>query len=200
MSVSEFENLLQQLAPPLTKEQTHYRKPIDPEQRLAACLRFLSTGDSYCTIASSFRLGVSTVASIVSETCDAMWHCLRDEHLPVPTEEMWRSTAMNDGISLTAMDGKHIYIQAPANSGSLYFNYKGTFSVVLLALVDADYRFLVVDVGSYGSNSDGGIFANSVLGKALTDGTLNVPHQVNFQVLLSWEKLTLSLWRMKLFP
>lgn len=39
MSVSEFENLLQQLAPLLTKEQTHYRKPIDPEQRLAVCLR-----------------------------------------------------------------------------------------------------------------------------------------------------------------
>ncbi|CAM4425513.1 unnamed protein product [Leuciscus chuanchicus] len=183
MSVSEFENLLQQLAPSLTKEQTHYRNPIDPEQRLAVCLRFLSTGDSYRTIASSFRLGVSTVASIVSETCDALWHCLRDEHLPVPTEEMWRSTARrfherwNFPNCLGAMDGKHIYIQAPANSGSLYFNYKGTFSVVLLALVDADYRFLVVDVGSYGSNSDGGIFANSVLGKALRDGTLNVPPQ-----------------------
>uniref|UniRef100_A0A3P9I7T8 DDE Tnp4 domain-containing protein n=1 Tax=Oryzias latipes TaxID=8090 RepID=A0A3P9I7T8_ORYLA len=167
MSVSEFENLLQQLAPSLTKEQTHYRKPIDPEQRLAVCLRF--------------RLGVSTVASIVSETCDALWHCLRDEHLPVPTEEMWRSTARrfherwNFPNCLAAMDGKHIFIQAPANSGSLYFNYKGTFSVVLLALVDADYRFLVVDVGSYGSNSDGGIFASSVLGKALRDGTLNVP-------------------------
>ncbi len=39
MSVSEFENLLQQLAPSLTKEHTHYRKPIDPEQRLAVCLR-----------------------------------------------------------------------------------------------------------------------------------------------------------------
>uniref|UniRef100_A0A3P9LF24 DDE Tnp4 domain-containing protein n=1 Tax=Oryzias latipes TaxID=8090 RepID=A0A3P9LF24_ORYLA len=181
MSVSEFENLLQQLAPSLTKEQTHYRKPIDPEQRLAVCLRFLSTGDSYRTIASSFRLGVSTVASIVSETCDALWDCLRDEHLPVPTEEMWRSTARrfherwNFPNCLGAMDGKHICIQAPANSGSLYFNYKGTFSVVLLALVDADYRFLVVDVGSYGSNSDGGIFANSGLGKALRDGTLNVP-------------------------
>ncbi|XP_052409286.1 uncharacterized protein LOC127953950 [Carassius gibelio] len=181
MSVSEFENLLQQLAPLLTKEQTHYRKPIDPEQRLAVCLRFLSTGDSYRSIVFSFRLGVSTVASIVSETCDALWHCLRDEHLPVPTEEMWRSTARrfherwNFPNCLGAMDGKHIFIQAPANSGSLYFNYKGTFSVVLLALVDADYRFLVVDVGSYGSNSDGGIFANSVLGKALRNGTLNVP-------------------------
>uniref|UniRef100_A0A3P9LLM5 DDE Tnp4 domain-containing protein n=1 Tax=Oryzias latipes TaxID=8090 RepID=A0A3P9LLM5_ORYLA len=106
---------------------------------------FLSTGDSYRTIVSSFRLGVSTVASIVSETCDALWHCLRDEHF------------------FGALDGKHIFIQAPANSGSLYFNYKGTFSIVLLALVDADYRFLVVDVGSYGSNSDGGILANSVL-------------------------------------
>ncbi len=38
MSVSEFENLLQQLAPSLTKEHTHYCKPIDPEQRLAVCL------------------------------------------------------------------------------------------------------------------------------------------------------------------
>uniref|UniRef100_A0A3P9HJ23 DDE Tnp4 domain-containing protein n=1 Tax=Oryzias latipes TaxID=8090 RepID=A0A3P9HJ23_ORYLA len=142
---------------------------------------FLSTGDSYRTIVSSFQLGVSTVASIVSETCDALWHCLRDEHFPVPTEEMWRSTARrfherwNFPNCLGAMDGKHIFIQTPANSGSLYFNYKGTFSVVLLAVVDADYRFLVVDVGSYGSNSDGGIFANSVLGKALRDGTLNVP-------------------------
>ncbi len=97
---------------------------------------------------------MSTVASIESETCDALWHCLRDEHLPVPTEEMWRSTARrfherwNFPNCLGAMDGKHIFIQAPANSGSLYFNYKGTFSVALLALVDADYRFLVVDVGA----------------------------------------------------
>ncbi len=41
MSVSEFEHLLQQLAPSLTKEHTHYRKPIDPEQRLAVCLRWV---------------------------------------------------------------------------------------------------------------------------------------------------------------
>ncbi len=39
MSVSEFENVLQQLVPSLTKEHTHYRKPIDPVQRLAVCLR-----------------------------------------------------------------------------------------------------------------------------------------------------------------
>jgi hypothetical protein len=38
---------------------------------------------------------------------------------------------------------------------------------MLLALVDARYKFTVVDVGSSGRNSDGGIFTHSKLGKYL---------------------------------
>lgn len=53
--------------------------------------------------------------------------------------------------------------------------FKHTFSIVLLALVDARYKFIIVDVGSYGRNSDGGIFARSSLGKQLENGTLNIP-------------------------
>ena len=41
------------------------------------------------------------------------------------------------------------------------------FSVVLLALVDARYKFTVVCIRSYGRNSDGGIFPHSKLGKYL---------------------------------
>lgn len=41
------------------------------------------------------------------------------------------------------------------------------FSTVLLALVGADWRFIAIDVGAYGKDSDGGIFNNSNLGKSL---------------------------------
>lgn len=51
-------------------------------------------------------------------------------------------------------------IQAPANSGSQFFNYKKIFSIIFLALVDAHYRFIAVDIGGYGRNNDGGLFAN----------------------------------------
>ena len=46
----------------------------------------------------------------------------------------------------------------PKKSGSEYFNYKGYFSLVLLALVDADYKFLWVNMGASGSSSDAQIF------------------------------------------
>ena len=78
-----------------------------------------------------------------------------------------------------AMDGKHIAIQAPPNSGSLYYNYKHFFSVVLLAVVDANYRFIYVDVGNYGRNADGGVFSNSSLAEALAANYVNIPSADN---------------------
>ena len=74
-----------------------------------------------------------------------------------------------------AVDGKHVVIQAPHNSGSQFFNYKGTFSLVLIAWVDADYRSLFVDIGDYSSQSDGAVFRNSTLGQQFISGQLDIP-------------------------
>ncbi|KAK4883905.1 hypothetical protein RN001_000176 [Aquatica leii] len=180
MSKHEFNILLQEIEGVLQKENTTFRESIQKVQKLTVCLRFLVTGDSYQTIAFSFRLGHSTVHAIVNEVCNAIINKLLPVYIPTPHKEDWEKidkkfwTAWNFPNCLGALDGKHIEIIAPANSGS-YFNYKKAFSVVLLALVDADYKFLAVDVGSYGKNSDGGIFANSRLGRQLENGSLNIP-------------------------
>ncbi|CAG2233049.1 unnamed protein product [Mytilus edulis] len=76
---------------------------------------------------------------------------------------------------LGAVDGKHVVIQAPNNSGSYFYNYKNTHSVVLMAAVDASYRFIYVDVGTNGRTSDGGTFQNCSLNQALECNDLNIP-------------------------
>ena len=102
--------------------------------------------------------------------------------LQIPrTEEEWLEIAegyksrWNFPQCIGAMDGKHIQIEAPRNSGSIYFNYKGTFSIVLMAIVDADYRIIYADVGSQGRISDGGVFHNTKFYDKLTKGDLSIP-------------------------
>ena len=102
------------------------------------------------------------------------------EVMPEPSEEQWKAIAedlrniWNFPNCIGALDGKHVNIEAPANSGSVYFNYKKTFSVILLASVDANYNFIMIDGGSFGRSSDGGIFSYSALGKRMESVSLNI--------------------------
>lgn len=80
-----------------------------------------------------------------------------------------------------SIDGKHVEVVAPPNSGSDYINYKDYFSIVLLGLVDANYCFLYANVGCQGRISDGGVFANSSLKKMIDDLQLNIPEKTPLQ-------------------
>ena len=66
-------------------------------------------------------------------------------------------------------------MRPPPNSGSYYFNYKHTFSIVLLAIVDADDKFILIDVGCNGRISDGGVYQNSDISTAFEENRLNIP-------------------------
>ena len=76
---------------------------------------------------------------------------------------------------LGAVDGKHVRIVPPANSGSYYFNYKGTHSIVLMAIANANCEFIYCDVGTNGRVSDGGVISNTVFFERLTNGDLGIP-------------------------
>ena len=74
-----------------------------------------------------------------------------------------------------AVDGKDIRIRKPNESESQYFNYKIFFSTVLMAVADADYSFISVEVVAYGSSSDSNVFKTSTFGKLLESNKLHIP-------------------------
>lgn len=67
------------------------------------------------------------------------------------------------------------FFQGPNNSGSSYFNYKNSHSIVLLGICNAKYIFTFVDIGAYGRRSDGGIFKDSLIGQSFENKRMNLP-------------------------
>ena len=66
-------------------------------------------------------------------------------------------------------------MQTLPNSSSLYFNYKKTFSVVLMTVCYAKYKLTLVDIGDTERQSNAIVYANSHLGYAIENCLLNVP-------------------------
>jgi hypothetical protein len=143
----------------------------------------------HAAIAWSYQLGLTTVHCIIHEICQILWEVLSPHYLKPPASiQEWNKIIhdfkekWNFPNCLGAINGKHITIQAPAHSGSLYFNYKKTYSIVLMASCDANYFFTVVDIGAYGSLHDSRVFQDSVFGKTLeTNGLKHIPSEKNIE-------------------
>lgn len=74
-----------------------------------------------------------------------------------------------------AVDGKHVVMAAPPHAGSVFYNYKGTHSIVLMGIADATYKLLYVDVGRNGKFSDGGVFNRCTFAQAMDSNRLGLP-------------------------
>ncbi|KAK5648040.1 hypothetical protein RI129_002932 [Pyrocoelia pectoralis] len=207
MSPETFDFLLSQIQPHIQKLEV-IRTPIAPITRLEITLRYLASGDSMTSISYNFRVGKQTVSTIIRDTCEAIWYSLKDKVFPLPTTENWKKIAKefedkwNFKHCIGALDGKHITMQALPKSGSQYYNYKGAHSIHLLAIADANYKFIMVDIGAAGRLSDGGVFRRSNLGKGFEQSRFNVPEPENNlpYVLVGDEAFPLTTYLMRPFP
>ncbi|KAL3969660.1 YTH domain-containing family protein [Sarotherodon galilaeus] len=96
------------------------------------------------------------------------WLCLQ-----LQTGGPLQRDSRSAGTSLSAVE---LWPRPPPTTNTCTgYSAHGTFSIVLLAVVDARYCFRVIDVGGYGRTSDGSILANSTFGQALRAGTLHLP-------------------------
>lgn len=73
------------------------------------------------------------------------------------------------------LDGKHIRVKKPGKCGSMYYNYKMYNSIVLLAVTDSENKYIIIDVGAYGKDSDGGVLSNSSFYQKLENGYIQLP-------------------------
>ncbi|KYN17328.1 hypothetical protein ALC57_10383, partial [Trachymyrmex cornetzi] len=150
----QFDDLLQKIEPFLPRGDL--RRPLPSELKLALTLNFLAHGDSARSKSWEFRIGRSTVYKIVQEVCEAIWKALQPIVLPQQDLFTWKQSVKDFYEEwqfpncIDALDGKHIRIKAPPNSGSKYFCYKKFFSIVLMAICNHKYRFLWVDIGQFG--------------------------------------------------
>ena len=182
MTPDFFEMIKTRLEARIAKQATNYRAPISVGEKLALTIKYLATGESYTSLSCQFRIGRSTISKFLPEVCRAIRDGFTREYLKCPTtpdgwKELEREFRIrwNDPHALGALDGKHVALKKPKNTGPLYHNYKGFFSIVMLALVDGQYKFRWVDVGTAGSYTDVQIFNTSRLKRRIDDGTIGFP-------------------------
>ena len=97
--------------------------------------------------------------------------------MPEPNDEIWRASEMfsrKSGTFLTALQRSmaNIFVLRHLHTGGQ--NFLITI-LIIIALVDANKRFLTVDVGQYGRVSDGNVFSNSNIAMRLARQNIGLP-------------------------
>ncbi|XP_030844777.1 putative nuclease HARBI1 [Strongylocentrotus purpuratus] len=198
MGPQDFHELLTRIAPRITKQDTNYRKSLEPGLKLAVTLRFLATSNSYKTLQYGFRVAHNTISVFIPHVFQAIIDELSDEVLMSPdTPEGWKQVAQsfyncwNLPHCVGSIDGKHVAIRKPPKTGSLFYNYK-----------DAQYKFMYVDIGHTGSGSDAGVFNESPFKAAIEAVKLNLPEadQPLEYFHVGEDAFALKTWLMKPLP
>jgi hypothetical protein len=216
VSRATFSYILSHIEADLQKEHIA-EEPIKPAERLGICLYKLGRGDYNYTMQEMVGHGESTVRGIVTEVCEAIQLRLSKKYVDdlFPTTDAAVKEAMVDmgaewqfPQAFCAIDGSHIPIKCPPGgreANKQYHNFKNFYSIIVLSLVDAKYRFIWNSVGATGNTHDSTLFQSSTLYENLTNGNIEFgeAHKVKGvavpPIILGDGAFPLKSWLMKPF-
>ncbi|XP_058817776.1 putative nuclease HARBI1 [Topomyia yanbarensis] len=182
MNEETFMKLLSLVSPFITKQDTFMRRSLPANEKLALTLRYLATGRSFEDLKFSAIMSPASISAAIINTCEALIYVLQDYIKFPQTPQQWETISNDFGTlhrfwnCVGAIDGKHVAIRKPDDSGSQYYNYKGFYSIVLMAVANAKKEFLMIDVGMNGKISDGGVLFYTKFGELLREKSLNLPN------------------------
>ncbi len=177
-----FQEMVDRLTPLICKLDTNYNKALDTGLKVAITLAYMATGDSSKSLQYGFCVAYNSSCLLIAEVTSAILDAYHEEVIVTPTTpDDWMVIANNNSCKwqyhhcLGTIDGKHVVIRKPMNAGSYYYNYKNFHSIILMALVDGDYKFTCVEVGANGTSSDAQIFEDCGLKAAIDQLVIGFP-------------------------
>ena len=159
-------------------------------------------------------VGRSSILNFVPKICRAIQEEFRGEYLrcsssPVDWKDLEQEFRYRWNVphAVEALDRKHVALKKPKNTCVLYHNYKRFFSIVMLGLVDGEYKFRWVDAGTAGSYSDAQSFIALRLKLKIADGSIGCPNPCPITqsgpdvpyFILTVDAFALKTWLMKLY-
>ena len=146
-----FNYLVKKVGPIIKKNDTNFRKAIPVEKRIHIALNYLGCLAEHRVIKDLFGVGTSTAHEITLEFSSAIIDSLEKELIPFPySVEALKAKAQEFEIMrnlpqcVGAIDGCHLTFCPPKKEAQDYHCFKGFYSMVLFAAVDARYRFFLL--------------------------------------------------------
>ena len=159
-----------------------YRRPLEPGLKIAITLRFLATGNSFRSMEFNWAYCAQYYRHVHPRGVRCHRRRVRPRSLPHSNYDRRLAgdcSRFSGQIELPSCLWSNRWQACshlqPKQSGSIYYNYKRFFSIVILVLCDANYKAILAHVGSPGSQSDCGIYNDSPMFQGIQDETIKLP-------------------------
>ena len=131
MSQATFNYLCNELRSTIQKTDTHLRKAVSVEQRVAITLWYLGTNSDYRTIGHLFGVSKATVCVVTKEVCRAIVAILQPRYIRIPSGSDLRAVVKGFAYDLGfpqcagVVDGTHIPILSSKECPADCYKRKG---------------------------------------------------------------------------